>query len=72
MTEQLMQNDKSAEKLTALLRLHGYQFHIGALIKIGILDPREAEHLPESAEAELHVRLSRIGPRGRRSKWHPA
>jgi hypothetical protein len=60
MTEQLMQNDKSAEKLTALLRLHGYQFHIGALIKIGILDPREAEHLPESAEAELAKAITRL------------
>lgn len=61
MAGQLVQaNDRSAEELRALLRQHGYQFHGGALLKIGVLDPREAEHLPESAEAELAKAIARL------------
>ena len=61
MAGQLMQaNGNTAEELVALLRQHGYQYHGGALLKIGVLDPREAEHLPECAEAELAKAITRL------------
>jgi len=45
--------DNARERLTKLLGQHGYQFYNGTLIQVGVLDAREAQHLPQTATSEL-------------------
>jgi hypothetical protein len=46
--------------LTRLLGRHGYQFSMGALVQVGVLDPRESQHLPQTATSELAKAISRL------------
>jgi len=48
------------EPLTRLLQQHGYQYLDGAFIPVGLLDEREARHLPPSATSELTKAITRL------------
>ncbi len=52
--------DNARERLTRLLGQHGYQFYNGTLIQVGVLDAREAQHLPQTATSELAKAISRL------------
>jgi hypothetical protein len=48
------------ERLTALLRQHGFEFLNGSLMPVGMIDVRERQYLPPSAVAEIEKALSRL------------
>lgn len=52
--------DRARDRLTYLLGQHGYQFYNGALVQAGVLDVREAQHLPQTATSELAKAISRL------------
>jgi hypothetical protein len=52
--------EEARERLTRLLQQHGYQYDKGALVKIGVLDEREARHLPQTATSELAKAIGRL------------
>lgn len=61
LAEQVMaRSDEAKERLVTLLARHGYQFYKGALIKMGVLDEREAAHLPQIAASELAKAIGRL------------
>jgi hypothetical protein len=49
-----------SEELTRLLEQHGYQYLDGRFVPVGLLDEREARHLPETAKSELAKAISRL------------
>src|SRR5262249_15536849 len=62
LAEQLIAGDGGSgrSELTGLLEHHGYQYTEGRFIPIGLLDEREAQHLPTSAAKELANAISRL------------
>jgi len=52
--------DGPGAKLTKLLKLHGYEYINNTFVPVGLLDEREAQHLPASAASELAKAVSRL------------
>ena len=48
------------EALTKLLQQHGYQYLDGEFVPVGLLDEREARHLPQTATSELTKAITRL------------
>jgi len=53
-------SDTEREELTRLLGQHGYQYIGGRFVPVGLLDEREARHLPQTAKSELAKAISRL------------
>lgn len=49
-----------SEELTHLLGQHGFQYLNGKFVPIGLLDEREARHLPTTSASELAKAVSRL------------
>ncbi len=61
LAEQLIAVNGGAEReLPRLLQLHGFQYAENRFVPIGLLDQREAQHLPASAASELATAISRL------------
>ena len=62
LAEQILKVSGSAESgdLVQLLQQHGYQFVGGAFLPVGLLDEREAHHLPQTSASELATAMSRL------------
>lgn len=61
LAERVMEaGDRPRDRLIHLLGQHGYQFYNGALVQVGALDAREAQHLPRTATSELAKAISRL------------
>jgi hypothetical protein len=62
LAEQIMavNSGMESEELTRLLEQHGYQYLDGRFVPVGLLDEREARHLPETAKSELAKAISRL------------
>jgi hypothetical protein len=52
--------DGPGVRLTKLLKLHGYEYINNTFVPVGLIDEREAQHLPASAVAELAKAVSRL------------
>jgi hypothetical protein len=56
----MARSEEAKERLTKLLEQHHYQFRNGGFLKIGVLDEREARHLPQTATSELAKAIDRL------------
>src|SRR5436309_2297152 len=56
----MARGEEARTRLTKLLEQHGYQFHRGLLSKVGVLDEREARHLPQTATSEPAKAIGRV------------
>jgi len=53
-------SDDNRNDLTRLLGQHGYQYIDGTFVPVGLIDEREARHLPQTATAELTKAIGRL------------
>jgi len=53
-------SEDNRSDLTHLLGQHGYQYINGTFVPVGLIDEREAKHLPQTATSELAKALSRL------------
>jgi hypothetical protein len=52
--------EQARDRLVRLLEQHGYQYIDGAFVPVGLLDEREAHHLPRNSASELAKAASRL------------
>jgi len=62
LAEQLMagHDDARTKETVHLLGQHGFQYIDGQFVPVGLLDEREAHHLPKKAASELAKAISRL------------
>jgi hypothetical protein len=53
-------SEDNRNDLTRLLGQHGYQYINSTFVPVGLIDEREARHLPQTATSELTKALSRL------------